>query len=254
MIRLLSGLVLAGATLSAVLFLPPSGLLAIACGVAFLAGREYEHVTAGPQRHVRWTAALTCLLIGSGMLGAQGLVLVFVAIGFGVAGAVLWGDSIQSAATSVYGLIYVGVPLGTLVMVHRLGGRDVVLLLLFAIVVSDSAQYYTGRMFGRHPLAPAISPKKTIEGAVGGLVIGTLFVVFAGRVVLPFARTPQLVVLGLMLVTLGIAGDLFESRLKRTAGVKDSAALIPGHGGILDRIDALLFATPAFYLFLHEVM
>jgi phosphatidate cytidylyltransferase len=146
------------------------------------------------------------------------------------------------------------VPFGTLVLIHRLGGREAVLLLLFTIVVSDSAQYYTGRLFGRRPLAPAISPKKTVEGAVGGLVIGTLAVVLAGRFVFPFVRVAPLVVLGTALVALGIAGDLFESRLKRAAGLKDSSTLIPGHGGMLDRVDALLVATPAFYVFLLEVM
>ena len=118
------------------------------------------------------------------------------------------------------------------------------------VVVSDSSQYYTGRLFGRHPLAPAVSPKKTIEGAIGGLVFGTAALVAGGHWLLPFAETPRLVIAGLAVVVLGICGDLFESRLKRLAGVKDSSSLIPGHGGVLDRIDALLFATPVFYLVL----
>ncbi len=85
-------------------------------------------------------------------------------------------------------------------------------------------------------------------------MIGTVFVVVAGRFVFPFVHATSLFVLGVGLVALGIAGDLFESRLKRTAGVKDSSTMIPGHGGFLDRFDALLLATPAFYVFLLEVM
>ena len=112
--------------------------------------------------------------------------------------------------------------------------------------VSDSLQFYTGRLFGRQALAPAISPKKTIEGAIGGAIAGTLFMVVAGRVVLPDSTSPWLAALGFVVVLLGILGDLFESRLKRDANVKDSSSLIPGHGGVLDRIDALLFVTPAF--------
>ena len=147
-------------------------------------------------------------------------------------------------------MIYLGVPLGMLVAIHARGGWRATLLLIATVVVSDSMQYYTGRMLGRHPLAPAISPKKTIEGAVGGVVFGTLFMTVVGSRVL-LAAPVQMALLGVAIVLLGIAGDLFESRLKRQSGVKDSSALIPGHGGVLDRIDALLFAIPAFYLYLY---
>ena len=254
MVRLLSGLVLAAAALAAILFLPPAGLLAVACGVAFLAASEYQRL-AGASAGLQWAAALVCFVVGSRGFGDATFGVLLLVVGYSVAGSVLLrNDALERAAATAFGLVYVAVPLGTLVLIHRLGRAEAVLLLIFAIVVSDSAQYYTGRMFGRRPLAPAISPKKTIEGAVGGIVVGTLFVVVVGRVVLPFTRTPQLAALGITLVLLGIAGDLFESRLKRAVGVKDSSTLIPGHGGILDRIDALLFATPAFYLFLVEVM
>jgi phosphatidate cytidylyltransferase len=254
MVRLLSGLVLAAAALAAIVLLPSPGLLLIATAVAFLAGLEYQRV-AGAFSSLAGAAALVCYLVGSSSYGQATFGLVLVVIGYAVAGAVLLRDqTLERAAATAFGLVYVAVPLGTLVLTHRLAGPEAVLLLIFTIVVSDSAQYYTGRLLGRRPLAPAISPKKTIEGAVGGLVVGTLFVTVAGRLVFPFVRMPWLVGLGLVLVVLGIAGDLFESRLKRTAGVKDSSALIPGHGGILDRIDALLFAAPVFYLFVLEVM
>jgi phosphatidate cytidylyltransferase len=254
MVRLLSGLALAAAALAAILFLPTIGLLVVACAVAFVAAMEYQRI-ASVSAGLPWAAALVCYIVGSRAYDERTFGVLLIVIGYAVAGSVLLrNDALERAAATAFGVIYVAVPLGTLVLIHRLGGREAVLLLLFTIVVSDSAQYYTGRLFGRHPLAPAISPKKTIEGAVGGLVIGTLFVGLAGRFVLPFARLSAMLVLGILLVVLGIAGDLFESRLKRTAGVKDSSTLIPGHGGILDRIDALLFAVPAFYLFLVEVM
>ncbi len=94
---------------------------------------------------------------------------------------------------------------------------------------------------------PAISPKKTIEGAVGGFVFGGVFLALAGRWWLPDAPMLLRAALGVAVVAAGIVGDLFESMLKRSAGVKDSSTLIPGHGGILDRIDALLFAAPIYY-------
>jgi phosphatidate cytidylyltransferase len=129
----------------------------------------------------------------------------------------------------------------------------VLFLLMLTVMVSDSAQYYTGRAFGTRPLAPAISPKKTIEGAIGGFVFGTAVFVGVGAWWVPGMPALFRAGLGLAVVALGIAGDLFESMLKRSAGVKDSSALIPGHGGVLDRIDALLFAAPVYYIVLRYV-
>jgi phosphatidate cytidylyltransferase len=151
---------------------------------------------------------------------------------------------------ALVGPLYIGVPLGMLVAIQARLGWQGTMLLIATVIVSDSAQYYSGRTFGRRPLAPSISPKKTIEGAVGGVLFGTLFMALGGPRLFPDSAIRWLW-LGLAVVILGICGDLFESRLKRTAGLKDSSALIPGHGGILDRIDALLFAIPAFYLFLR---
>jgi phosphatidate cytidylyltransferase len=140
-----------------------------------------------------------------------------------------------------------------MVVIRALHGREALFLLMLTVMVSDTAQYYSGRAFGTRPLAPAISPKKTIEGAIGGFVIGTAFFVAVGSWWLAAVPLPLRIALGLMLVALGIAGDLFESMLKRSAGVKDSSALIPGHGGVLDRIDALLFAAPVYYIVLKYV-
>jgi len=253
-VRLLSGLALAAAALAAILFLPPAALLIVACGVAYLTSVEYQRIV-NASAGLPVAAALVCYVVGSRAFDEATFGVLLLVIGYAAAGSVLLrNDALERASTTAFGLVYIAVPLGTLVLIHRLGGREAVLLLMATIVVSDTAQYYTGRMFGRRPLAPAISPKKTIEGAVGGLVVGTAFVVLAGRLVFPFVGRPWLTALGAALVILGIAGDLFESRLKRTAGVKDSSALIPGHGGILDRIDALLLAIPTFYVFLLEVM
>ena len=123
------------------------------------------------------------------------------------------------------------------------------MLLLATIVVSDTGQYYTGRAFGRRPLAPSISPKKTVEGLIGGVLLGVVAMVVGGQWVFPDASIVMLLLASTAVVWLGIVGDLFESLLKRSAGVKDSSHLIPGHGGILDRIDSWLFAAPVFYVF-----
>ena len=104
------------------------------------------------------------------------------------------------------------------------------------------------------PLAPTISPKKTVEGAIGGMVFGTAAMIVVGRMVFAASPIGLLALLGATIVALGIVGDLFESLLKRSAGVKDSSALIPGHGGVLDRIDSWLFAAPAYYVFVRYLL
>ncbi len=155
---------------------------------------------------------------------------------------------LSDAAATLFAPIYIGLPLGALAWVRAASGREAVLLLLATIVVSDSAQYYTGRTFGRRKLAPTISPKKTVEGAIGGMVFGTLALAVGGQWVFP-SPVWMLALLGAAISLLGIVGDLFESLLKRSADMKDSSQLIPGHGGVLDRIDSWLFAAPVYYMF-----
>jgi phosphatidate cytidylyltransferase len=251
MVRLVSGIALIAVALAAILLLPIVALRVLACVVAALAAREYLEIVDTPIRAVVLAFAMCWVASALTMPGAQ--ILLAMALLWVAAEVLAANHSIAHATTGVFGAVYVGMPLGMLVAVHALQGWHATLLLLGTIVVSDSSQYYTGRMFGRRPLAPSISPKKTIEGAIGGFVFGTAFMVFAGARMLPFNGYGPLIVLGILVVGLGIAGDLFESRLKRAAGVKDSSSLIPGHGGVLDRIDALLFAVPPFYLFVRNI-
>jgi phosphatidate cytidylyltransferase len=251
MTRVISGVALAAAALVAIRFLPILPLRVIACLVAALAAKEYLEIVDSPIRAVVLVVAL-CWVV-SGLSVASALVLLTMALLWVAAEVLISNHSIQQASTGIFAAAYIGMPLGMLVAVHALLGWPATLLLIGTVAVSDSMQYYTGRLLGRHPLAPAISPKKTIEGAVGGVVFGTAFMTLLGSRVLPFTGYAPLVILGLLVVLFGICGDLFESRLKRTAGVKDSSALIPGHGGVLDRIDALLFAVAPFYLYIRNV-
>jgi phosphatidate cytidylyltransferase len=162
-------------------------------------------------------------------------------------------EAIASVAAAVLPMFYLGLSIGALIGIRELRGREALALLMLTIIVSDTAQFYSGRLFGRHLLAPIISPKKTVEGAVGGFVFGSAFAAVAGAWWLPTAPFALRALVGAAIVALGIAGDLFESMLKRSAGVKDSSTLIPGHGGVLDRIDALLFAAPVYYVVLKWV-
>jgi phosphatidate cytidylyltransferase len=256
MTRLLSGAALGAAVLAAILWLPAFGLLVLASAVAALAAREYVAIVHRDGRAPRASPILLLVVATCWWMSLAGRTQLFelvIAASIWVAfEVVLLGMTIERAAARAFALWYIGMPLGMLAAIHAAAGPATTILLLATVVVSDTAQYYTGRLFGRRPLAPAISPKKTIEGAVGGAVLGTLFLVVAGGSVLPAATPLSLAALGLVVVLVGIFGDLFESRLKRVAGMKDSATLIPGHGGVLDRIDALLFATPVFYLYLFS--
>lgn len=126
------------------------------------------------------------------------------------------------------------------------GGQGLTLVVVAAVWAGDAAAYFAGRAYGRRPLAPAISPRKSWEGALAGLLTGTA----AGAGVAAVAGAPVGVgtVLGAVSAAAGAAGDLAESALKRSAGVKDAGALLPGHGGVLDRFDSLLLAAPAALL------
>jgi len=251
MTRLVSGVALAAAALVAIRFLPLLPLRVLACLVAALAAKEYLDIVDSPIRAVVLAIALCWVVSGTTIVSP--LILLTMALLWVAAEILISNHSIQQASTGVFAAVYIGMPLGMLVAVHGLLGWRATLVLLGTVVVSDSMQYYTGRLLGRHPLAPAISPKKTIEGAIGGVIFGTAFLTTVGASVLPFSGYGPLIILGVLVVVLGICGDLFESRLKRTAGMKDSSALIPGHGGVLDRIDALLFAVAPFYLYIRNV-
>ena len=193
---------------------------------------------------------------GSGTNGADALVPLVLAIVIG-AGLVALASGPPSpaaftrAAVLVMGPLYVGLPIGTLAWIARSAGASALTWLVVLIAASDSAQYYTGRAFGRRKLAPVVSPAKTVEGAIGGVVIAALVAALAGHWWLPRLSPVTTGLVGILLAGFGMAGDLFESLLKRSAGVKDSATIIPGHGGVLDRIDSYLFAAPVFYVFLR---
>ncbi|MDX1741775.1 MAG: CDP-archaeol synthase, partial [Rhodothermales bacterium] len=125
---------------------------------------------------------------------------------------------------------------------------------VFALVwASDTTAYYVGKAIGRHPLAPSISPKKTWEGSIGGAIGSVVVALILWKMDLVSLRWFDFVVLGLICGSLAQLGDLAESRLKRVAGVKDSGTILPGHGGLLDRLDAMIVAVPLAYMYLAFV-
>ncbi|HVL66266.1 MAG TPA: phosphatidate cytidylyltransferase [Vicinamibacterales bacterium] len=256
MARVLSALVLLPLVVGAVWFLPPVATLVLASLAAVLAFVEYaaiaEALGARVPRSITGAAVLAACIVVGGTSVSVDLVLMSAVIVFGalaVASGAPGPASLRDASAATLAVVYIGLPLGALAAVRAFAGREAVLLLMLTIVISDSAQYYCGRAFGRRPLAPAISPKKTLEGAIGGMVFGTAAMTWGGLYVFPGAPLALLVLVSASIAALGMVGDLFESMLKRSAGIKDSSQLIPGHGGVLDRIDSWLFAAPLYYAF-----
>jgi phosphatidate cytidylyltransferase len=256
MTRVLSAVVLVAVLLAVVCFLPPNATLLLAVLASAVAFAEYVDLAAAVGAQVPLVpsgaaVAAACVAVGGEDLPLEPVCLAalicigLVAITRGQPGP----EVLRDAAASLFPMLYIGIPLGTLAGIRLIGGRDAILLLIVTIIASDSAQYYTGRAFGRRRLAPAISPSKTVEGAVGGLVVGTVVMTIGGLWVFRGVNPWLLLPTSIAVVALGMVGDLFESLLKRSAGVKDSSMLIPGHGGILDRIDSWLFAGPVFYVF-----
>jgi phosphatidate cytidylyltransferase len=167
--------------------------------------------------------------------------------------------ALSSAAVSVFGVLYVGLLGGYIIAIRVLpedGRLPAKLLTLFFMIVfgGDTGAYYTGRALGRHKLAPRISPGKTVEGAIGGLAGNIAAVIIARYSFFPELALVTAIPLGLIMGSLGIVGDLCESMLKRGAQVKDAGKLIPGHGGLLDRLDSMLFNAPVLYYYYLLVM
>jgi len=230
---------------------------------AALCALEYEIIT---QRKVGPAALLAVLGAGLMPFSAVAYPVGFAGIGFWILGAVFVAASVESlfaadrehaptrTAHAVVGCLYAGLGLAPIAAL-RVGpsGLQWVISALVITWANDTCAYFAGRLFGRHKLHPVVSPNKTWEGFAGGAV-GSVAGMFVARwVAFPGLTPTDCLVLGLLGAVLGPLGDLCESLLKRAYGVKDSGTLIPGHGGLLDRVDALLFNAPAVYLYVVTV-
>jgi phosphatidate cytidylyltransferase len=129
-----------------------------------------------------------------------------------------------------------------------------IFLALMVTIANDAGAYYSGRFYGRRKLYEVVSPKKTIEGSLGGIAAGMIVGTCFGVLFLPKAPIARLLLLSLVLTVVGQLGDLMESMLKRISGVKDSSQILPGHGGVLDRLDSLLFVFPMVWFFANWIV
>ena len=160
------------------------------------------------------------------------------------------GEALPSSGIAVMATLYVGMLSGSLIRLRNdfpIEGPKLVFFLLIVVWIGDAGAYYFGKSFGKHKMSPRISPKKTVEGLVGGILTA-----IAAAVVIHFTFFPQFPVVhaaiaGVVLSVTGVIGDLAESMWKRSAEVKDSGTLLPGHGGFLDRFDSVFYTTPILY-------
>jgi phosphatidate cytidylyltransferase len=213
--------------------------LGVTCGVvmpfAFYLDQAFQ---AGGMVNQATITAIVVLSFIVGLLTRQDLVI-----------------SAQSIAFTLLGVFYVGWLLSYVLLLRLLVNGPSYVFYIFSIVwLGDAAALVLGTLIGRHTLAPSISPRKTIEGAIGGLLGSLCGAVVGGLWLLGHSSLRQCLAIGCMLAILGQLGDFSESLLKRSAGVKDSGGLIPGHGGILDKVDGILFGAPALYYYILYVM
>lgn len=156
----------------------------------------------------------------------------------------------SEAALLFFGVMYIPCLLSYLVLLRSQPfGVEWILLIMFIVMSGDSAAYFIGSRYGKRRLYPEVSPKKSVEGALGGVAGSLLGALLAKLLFFNEISVADVLLASLLIGTLGQIGDLFESLLKRSCGVKDSGTIFPGHGGILDRLDSILFAAPAAYYY-----
>jgi len=157
------------------------------------------------------------------------------------------GRSFVDGAVSLFGFMYVGIPSGILIALRNMGLVHALLIVGYTWV-NDSFAFFVGKLLGRHKLAPTISPKKTWEGFFGGMIFSMIFGYVMG--IITGMGPWKLALYGFVIAVFGTLGDLAESVMKREAGLKDSGNFIPGHGGVLDRVDALIINIMTYYVLL----
>lgn len=226
--------------------------------VSGLALTEYVNMTmASARERLRFAIVAVGLGLGAALYLRPELAFVWVlaAVVASAAAVLLEPGDIATSGPRLglagFGVLYLGALPVTLALLHRdaANGAVWVWAAIAATFANDTGAYFAGRTLGRHKLYPAISPAKTVEGAVGGLVATVGILVGLHFTVAPSITLGDCFALGGPAAVLGPVGDLVESMIKRSAGVKDSGRLLPGHGGMLDRIDALLFVSAWTYVY-----
>ncbi len=260
-LRIISAVVLIPPLLALVFLAPPWLFSSVIVFLAALSGFEYGSITLGARfkRYQSFIALLAAICAGAvawwpffnwAPFAAVALVVMVCPISF-ILGKAELKHAVPAAASCAVGALYTGFLTGFIALIYSThnDGSFWVITLLLGTFIGDTSAYAAGRLFGKRKLAPRVSPGKTWAGAVGGL-LGTCAAITISKLFLITSLTwPEVFILAVPLSVACQVGDLAESFLKRGFGVKDSGRIIPGHGGILDRIDALMFGAPVLFLF-----
>jgi phosphatidate cytidylyltransferase len=259
--RVITGSSLVLIIIVVVKFLPPFCFLIFGLFCLYLAAVEFFRIVEKNGLPVLKKVGVTSTLIISFFFYTRYLPLDLLLVSIVIATSLIslllnrdWGKTITSIGATVFGVIYLGFLLSYQFSLRLIegGGEKAVNLLfyLFLVVASgDVGSYLLGTLFGQHKLFYSLSPGKTIEGLAGGLFFNIASSLLARFWFVPFIPLSHALVLPVVLGTFAQLSDLCESAFKRGAGIKDSSNILPGHGGVLDRIDSLIFTTPAFYYY-----
>jgi len=237
----------------------PIALFGVVVAAHLAASLEYANIVYHPDKDLLYTAL--SIVLGTALIYAiyRGAAYLAFSVLIGnliiAAGVMVIRYQKQPAAVArmfrqVAGMVYIPLFLACLILIRNdPNGAAWIFLILCLAFAGDTAAFYVGTYLGRHKLCPAVSPKKTVEGALGGLAGSLLAASVAKAFLMPSLPWSMAIPFFILAASAGQTGDLFESAIKRSAGIKDSGGLLPGHGGILDRIDGLLFVAPITYLF-----
>jgi phosphatidate cytidylyltransferase len=260
--RVLSALVALPLVAALILWREPLGFSVLVLAITALALGEYAAIVLpSASRALRLGVVLVGVAFSAGVILAPGAALVWAVAAFMAAAflVLLEPGEIPGAGArlglAIFGVFYLGALAPTLALLQRQEshGRGWVLLAIAVTFGNDTGAYFAGRGLGRHKLYPTVSPGKTVEGAVGGLIASLAAMLVARATLAPWLSLGDCLAVALPAAVLGPVGDLVESLIKRAAGVKDSGKLIPGHGGVLDRIDALLFVSAWIYIYVAHL-
>jgi len=255
MARIITAAVLAPVFIYITWFAPVTAFMAmieIICGICFI---EYAGMAAQKGIGVfRLRGLFAALIIPIAFLSASSVVFMVMALVFGSLALSSLTDTktgVERLIFTMFGIVYVGLAYSAPMLVRtQPDGEKLFLLICCSTWGADIGAYYTGRAVGRTKLAPDISPNKTVEGFVGGIVFSVLSGWLFAHFFFPASAMLMIAGAGLIGGLIGPIGDLVESMMKRHFGVKDSGTILPGHGGFLDRTDALMLTIPFFYVFL----